>query len=351
MSSARHDRGLEEDPDAGCKDARNLLVTVIERAAALLKPRVIVIENVPAFLTRKIRHPKSLRPISAADYIIGELKSSYVAFPIVCDLCDYGVPQSRKRTFITLVRKSEVGLRLLLNKELTPYPIPRYAPELGGTPITVDDALKAYDLPVLDASSAELACSDFGHGMHAVPVWNPERYAMVAAIPPGSGRSAWQNNLCGTCGEVEVSERHATCPGCRGPLLRPVVRSRNGRYRLIHGFRTSTYARMSSGRPASTITTASGHVGSNNTIHPTENRLLSTLECALLQTLPSTFRWGDALEQWGHTNVREMIGEAVPPLFTHLHGKVLYSLLTGRMPRNLLAANDARCSKAQLKLS
>src|ERR1017187_11000052 len=44
------------------------------------------------------------------------------------------------------------------------------------------------------------------------------------------------------------------------------------------------------------------------------NRLMSTLECARLQTFPAAFKWGKALKKWGHTNVRDMVGEAVPPL-------------------------------------
>ena len=85
--------------------------------------------------------------------------------------------------------------------------------------------------------------------------------------------------------------------------------------------------------PAATVTTASGHVGSDRTVHPWENRVLSPLECALLQTFPRSFDWGDALRLWGHTDVCAMIGEAVPPLFTRKHGKVLASLLSGIAPR------------------
>jgi DNA (cytosine-5)-methyltransferase 1 len=107
---------------------------------------------------------------------------------------------------------------------------------------------------------------------------------------------------------------------------------------------------MKSDSPSATITTASGHVGSNNTIHPFQNRLMSTLECALLQTIPPRFKWGDALERWGHTNVREMIGEAVPPLFTGLHGKILMSILEGRRVRKCLSAADVRSSRARKRL-
>src|SRR5208283_1450846 len=106
---------------------------------------------------------------------------------------------------------------------------------------------------------------------------------------------------------------------------------------------------MHSNFPAATITTASGHIGSNHTIHPFENRVLSTLECALLQTLPRGFKWGRALKQWGHTNVREMIGEAVPPHFTKLHGNVLRALLEGRFNVRLYPAEGKRSLRAVRK--
>src|SRR5437588_696600 len=103
-------------------------------------------------------------------------------------------------------------------------------------------------------------------------------------------------------------------------------------------------------QPAATITTASGHLGSHRTIHPSENRVLSPQECANLQTFPPNFDWGDALEKWGHTNIRIMIGEAVPPLFTKQHGHVLRKLLSGKRPRRLLAQSDRRCKTACKKL-
>ncbi len=102
--------------------------------------------------------------------------------------------------------------------------------------------------------------------------------------------------------------------------------------------------------PAATITTGTGHLGSHFTIHPYENRLFSPLECAYLQTFPDDFEWGDALKKWGHTNVRDMIGEAVPPLYTELHGHVLVGLLTGVWTSAPITRSDSRCEVASRKL-
>jgi DNA (cytosine-5)-methyltransferase 1 len=350
MSSARSDRGIESDPDAGMKDERNLLVTVIAQVARELRPRFIVVENVQAFLTRQVRHPTTSQAISAARLLIEYLDDDYRVYPMLTDLCHYGVPQTRKRTFLTFIDRHEGCVVAMQLHDKSPYPVRTH--EFGGKhePITVKQALKEMGLPALDAATLKAAVSTSGGGLHAVPVWSEERYAMVAAIPANSGKSAWENNRCPNCGEVPVGEKDAECPFCNAPLLRPVIARKNGKYRLITGFRSSTYSRMRSDRPAATITTASGHIGSNHTIHPFENRLLSTLECALLQTLPRRFRWGDAVKNWGHTNVREMIGEAVPPLFTEAHGRVIRALLEGRFRVRMCAANDRDCERAAKKL-
>lgn len=348
MSSARSGRGRGEDADAGSRDERNLLVTVIANVALELRPTVVVVENVPMFLTRKVRHPETSEPVSAASLLVSMLSTDYEVFPLLADLCDYGVPQTRKRAFLTFIRKDAEELEAM--PDYSPYPMLTHSIEYGGEPhIKLGDALRELSLPSLDAGSKEQAITEVGGGLHSVPVWEERQYAMVSSIPINSGASAWENNTCQNCGVVEVGEDDAVCPLCSEPLLRPVVRDENGVYRLVKGFRSSSYRRMSLDLPASTVTTASGHLGSDRTIHPHENRLLSPLECAHLQTFPPDFDWGDALKEWGHTNVRDMIGEAVPPHFTRLHGAVLHGILT-REDVELLPADDKRCTRAREKL-
>jgi DNA (cytosine-5)-methyltransferase 1 len=348
MSSARSTRGFEDDADAGCRDPRNLLVLPIAKVATALEPRIVVVENVPAFLKRKVRHPDTAKSVSAARLLISLLEPNYKVFPLLVDLCDFGVPQTRRRAFLTFVHRSEPALAALTATQRVPYPLPTHAVDCGASPISLEDALLRMRLPSLDASTEDRA-HDPRRKLHFVPVWKDRRYHMVAAIPPRSGASAWQNNVCPTCGPVDVNRERASCPHCEGPLLKPVVRSRNGGYRLIRGFVTSSYRRMNPSAPAATITTASGHIGSDLTIHPWENRVLSPLECADLQTIPRDFKWGNALHHAGVCVLRDMIGEAVPPLFTRLHGAILVRLLSGPngpSMRGLLTAKDDRVTRA-----
>jgi DNA (cytosine-5)-methyltransferase 1 len=348
LSSAFGDRGNGNDPDTS--DERNLLVVVIAEVAQQLQPRFIVVENIPQFLTRKVRHPETQEAVSAAKLLVSTLEPDYAVFPILTNLAHYGVPQNRNRTFLTFVKRDLELLRELVDRKLAPYPRPTHDPTEGGLePITLRSALESFGLPSLDARTEDLATSD-ERDLHFVPVWDDRRYDMVAAIPINSGASAWDNKVCEEGHEaMEVGEDDALCPICESPLLRPVVQE-NGTYRLVKGFRSSSYRRMHPDRPAATITTASGHVGSAYTIHPYENRLFSPLECALLQTIPEKFSWGDALENWGHTNVRDMIGEAVPPAFTEMHGQILTMLLRGEIPTNLLSDENERAKRARKKL-
>ena len=347
MSSARSGRGRQDDADAGSRDERNLLVAVIASVTHALRPDILVVENVPAFLTRRVRHPRTGSPVSAALLLARSLKRHYEIFPMLTDLADFGVPQTRKRAFICFVRRDlEAHARMHANAR-APFPRPTHDPSSGGEHITLEAALRELAAPSLDSRSAASA----GTGMHAVPIWNPITYRMVSAIPANSGRGAWENSRCLSCNAETADIDAVVCTACGRALPRPVVPDEEGSFRLIRGFRTSSYRRMRTDSPAATITTASGHVGSDRTIHPSENRLLSPYECAHLQGFPPDFKWGESLKKWGYTNVRAMIGEAVPPTFTELHGEVLAGFLTASPTRAAIATTDPRVVKARRYLA
>ena len=106
---------------------------------------------------------------------------------------------------------------------------------------------------------------------------------------------------------------------------RPHVVCRGGA-RLVRGFKSS-YRRMPSDLPSRTITTNTSHLGSDYKIHPWENRVLSALECADLQTVPRWYDWTPALTRGRQYTIRNVVGEAFPPYFTYLHGAMLAKLL------------------------
>ena len=66
--------------------------------------------------------------------------------------------------------------------------------------------------------------------------------------------------------------------------------------------------------------------------------MLSARECGDLQTVPRWYAWNKALEQKQRYLIRNLIGEALPPYFTYLHGKTLAALLQSEKvaPKRLL---------------
>jgi DNA (cytosine-5)-methyltransferase 1 len=344
MSSARSGRGREADAEAGSRDPRNLLVSVIAEAVDQLRPRVVVVENVPAFLRRHVRHPTTGEAVSAATLLVDALVDRYETYAMVTDLADFGVPQHRTRAFLTFVDRRERAVEDLAEAGEVPFPAATHVGRL----VALRKALDSFNLPPLDAVSGRTARSDVY--LHMVPVLDELRYRLVAATPHDGG-SAWENDHCSQCGKVDVGTEDTLCPRCGQRLPRPVVLDANGAYRLVNGFRTSSYTRMRCDEPAATVTTASGSVGSDRTLHPWENRVLSPLECALLQTIPRDFAWGETLERYGHTPLRAMIGEAVPPRFTRLHGRLLARLLTGDPPTAAMSVDDVRVEKARRALT
>lgn len=342
MSTANSLRGASHDPNAGRRDPRNLLAIPIIEVAKKLQPRVVVVENVPAFLTKKVDTVNG-HALSAAQILIENLSAQYRIFPFLCDLADFGVPQTRVRCFLTFIRKDLAIASELASDGLTPYPIPSHSADYGGEPISLSEAMGRWNLPSLDASSAASAHSD--HPLHFVPIWSPDQYAMVEAIPVDSGLSAWDNLTCPDCLDESAGEDDVTCPICGTALRRPTIKDENGDLRLVKGFRRSSYRRNHPQTPASTITTASGRISSDRTIHPNEHRLLSPLECALVQTIPDDFKWKDEELELGASAIRQMIGEAVPPLFTLLHGRAIVRMLSG-VREGLLGSADPRCTVA-----
>lgn len=339
LSSSNPSRGKRATADARKNAKKNALLLRIIEVARALEPRAIVAENVRQILTHEVYWNGSRRRVvEVLERELGE----YSWWHTKIDVADYGVPQSRVRAAIVGIRSDEECVPELQRRDLAPIPAPTHAD--GGADgykpwVTIRQWCQARAYPRLDASSPSLAAGD--DPLHCVPWYEAERYRLIADIPKHSGRSAYQNDVCPNCERLVAPSDEAVCSHCQGVLWnRPIVRE--GRdARLIKGFQSS-YRRMRSDRPAATITTNSSHVGSDWKIHPYENRVLSARECADLQTVPRWYDWQKALDGKQRYLVRNLIGEALPPYFTYLHGKALLSLLNEgkRAPKRLLSVTD-----------
>jgi len=309
-------------------DPRNSLALVLARVAQKLKPRVIVLENVIGIFTTRVRDPTLDKTDFVAQLVLDRLPD-YECWPAIMQFADYGVPQRRQRALLTLIRRSDPAARHLLRSGDSPYPEETHdrLGRFGRRPwVHAREFLGPPRYPKLDSGSSQSAL-DPDDPLHNVPVYDAQRYELIRQIPPYSGKSAYETDICPSCFAPNQPRDSARCWKCARPLwTRPIVVGPKGGVRLVVGGETA-YSRMSSDLPVATITTASGHIGSDTKIHPWENRLLSIRECGDAQTIPHSFQWPTPGPRGNAWLLRGAIGDAIPPWFTYLHGKRLHGLL------------------------
>lgn len=322
FSTANSRRGLREDPEHASKDDRNSLFFEALYVARAIRPSVIIFENVPNFLMRRIRCQGGKVEGRVQEFLSASLLD-YSSWQGVICFSELGIPQRRKRSIAIFVR-NDVGQDVngVIQKYLQPS---RWGRAVDNVPANLLDLLGESE--PLDGKSEENAVS-LKDPLHRVPVYSSLHYSWISSIPAGSGRSAWENS-CASCGSDKTPFFEVECSVCSAPILtRPHVVEKNGVIRAIKGFKTS-YKRMAADDVAPTITTASAHFSSDLKIHPTQNRVLSARECARIQTVPDYFAWPEQQFFRKGYLVREMIGEAIPPLVTYQFGIALSKVLLG----------------------
>lgn len=314
FSSANSKRGKNQDGQSAFKDARNFLFFDALDVCCALKPKYILIENVPNFGRRLLSNQNGT--YGHVEEFIDNILEDYIGITLVKCVSEFGVPQSRKRSFSIYIRKDiakERGVTINTLRSLK-FEKPKNHPK------NIMQAIS--QLPKLDSVS-EMKAKDINDPFHHVPVLDNRHYSWVANIPTLSGKSAWLN-ACEHCGEGNTPMFQIQCENCgENILVRPHVVEKNGKIRSIKGFKSS-YKRINPLGLSSAITTNTNAFSSDNKLHPSQNRVLSVRECILIQSIPKTFKWSDEVLHRSMHLVREMVGEALPPLASYqLINKIL----------------------------
>jgi DNA (cytosine-5)-methyltransferase 1 len=245
-------------------DPRNALYLRAARAAEVLRPTFVAIENVPA-----VRHDKG-NVVGAATQALKA--AGYTAADAVLDLVKFGVPQRRRRHILLAV--------------------------LGNL---VDPA----ELLEMDSP-----CE--GHGQRSVRWAIEDLLDKVEPDGPDAPSTPTDVNL----GRMRwlISRGKYNLPN----ELRPTChRDRSHTYDAMYG-------RLRWDDPAPTITTGFGSMGQGRFVHPSLARTITPHEAARLQTLPDFF---DVDTSKGRGTWATIIGNAVPPLLgVHLVEPLLCAL-------------------------
>jgi DNA (cytosine-5)-methyltransferase 1 len=269
-------------------DPRNELLLEMARLIEEVRPRAVIMENVPGVLDRGC---------DIFDAFARRLRGAgYYAQHAILQMADYGVPQRRRRLVLVAGHGFAVPM---------PEPTHSERPSAGRLPWkTVRDSIG-----YLLGAPTKMADAVRNGGprrlkWHVVRDLQPQTKARLRAATPGG---SWEN--------VDEHLR----PDChRGTYV---------------GF-TNVYGRMMWSTPAPTITAGCTTPAKGRFGHPDRRRTtISVREAALLQSFP--MRYDFACEYM--ESVCEMIGNAVPPTFAEA---------LGRTVRNALESHDSALAHA-----
>lgn len=275
-------------------DPRNRLIIDAVEVIKVIKPKFIILENVPAQLHTSILVDGKW--IKIPEYLNRELGEKYLFNTVQCvNAMHYGVPQSRERCVFLLAR-NDMGFR---------WEFPKPSDKI----ITLEEAIG--DLPPLDPEVTDITKEEHkklfpeyekkkAKGL-AVSKWHyPPKHKLrhvEAMLHTPEGCSAWSNEYY-------------------YPRLKDGRKSR--------GYK-NTYKRQWWNKPAYTVTRYTSRLGSQENGHPgrpivdsndemeriwSDPRVFSIYELMIVSSLPKD--WD--IPEWASSNmIREVIGEGVPP--------------------------------------
>ncbi len=247
------------------EDPRNDLYVRVARAAEILLPRVVLIENVPA-----VRHDVggALQSVTSALERVG-----YRVAADVLDLVKLGIPQSRKRHVLLASRDRRVDAHAILKTHIA----------CGlHRPRTVAWAI--------------------GDLVHIHVDAGPDAPSTPTAA--NAARMRWL-----------IDHDAYDLPNGRRPPC----------HHNAHSY-VSMYGRLRWDQPAQTITTGYGSMGQGRYVHPSDARTITPHEAARLQTIPDFFDLGST--NYRSTWAR-VIANSVPPLLgVHVGVPLLSSMFT-----------------------
>lgn len=275
MSTANYKKGDESKRNSLVVEA----ISIIKR----IDPKVFVFENVKAFL-KTVCTDTDGSTVPIEESIRRNLGERYHIYARVINFKDIGVPSSRPRTLVIGTRKDCIHI-----SPLNIFP-------LREKTVTVRQAIG--DLPSLKYGEVS---DDVYHFFREYPRYMEEWIGHIAE------------------GESAFNSEDAYKP-----------------YKLVNGEKVilkgahlgNKFRRLFWDRPGACIATRSDELASQDTIHPSDNRVLSIRELMRLMTVPDDFKWTSrdtselttveekkAFLKENELNIRRCIGEAVP---THI---------------------------------
>lgn len=316
-------------------DPRNLMIDAYAEFISIVKPRFLLVENVPGITVphgtkaRKASNPRGLGrpPISFAKKLHNALESiGYVFDACMIDAADYGVPQHRKRYFGLGVDKNLLKHQVLegiSSKEVIEVIKNDHLNSLGlRGKVLLEQAIG----DLLRESNGVRPCED--------PESPARRFMEIDYQVPKKLNSYQKIMREGLNGQKPNSTRLANHTDVvRGRFAeiisncRPGVRIRESdRQKISSPTKKFRIVPLNPKEPSHTVTTLP-----EDLLHYREPRILTVRECARIQSFPDWFDFKGKFTTGGSRRTQEcprytQVGNAVPPLLARAWGMAIAEL-------------------------
>ncbi|HBK07705.1 MAG TPA: DNA (cytosine-5-)-methyltransferase [Acetobacteraceae bacterium] len=300
-------------------DPRNRLFEAYLELVRIVRPRVVLIENVRGFTSSFDRRGHD-GITNFAETLHDRLDADYDTVSAIVRASDLGVPQSRSRFFLVGVRKGELagdGLSRFfddLHQHTAAFLAPRGLPRRP----TARDAIG--DLEV--GHNGTVPCDD-SPGFDAIDYQEPRSAYQIFIRDGHEGRPS-DTRLARH--RPDIRDRFASIirSSCEEGRLNVSISPET---RKAHGLKKMAIRVMDPLSPAPTITSLP-----DDLLHYSEPRTLTVRENARLQSFPDWFKFKGKYTTGGHLRVKEVprftqVANAVPPLIAEQIGLRLISLL------------------------
>ena len=245
-------------------DPRRSLLDSFRDQVEHYMPDYVFLENVPGIQKSK----NSDNPVSRLIELLDRMKYRYDAQVVLAQ--DYGVPQHRRRFILVASKHAPISI-----------PNPTHGTSKDLKPFsTVQDFIS--ELPGIEAGETHTEIP-----LHKSASLSDLNLQRIKATPEGGSRLDWPDDLVLNC-------------------------HKNG-----HRGHTDVYGRMRWNRTSPALTTRCISLSNGRYGHPTQDRAISLLEAALLQTFPE-----DYIFEGSMVSKARQIGNAVPVKLAEVFGRM-----------------------------
>lgn len=293
-------------------DPRNQLFLQYLRLVEIIKPKIVLIENVRGF-TMDFAAGEDVT--NYADALRAVLSDDYKVYERLLDLSQFGVPQARTRYFVIAVRSSVSTtdpFKLLESR------LPSFLRTLGiSAPISSSNAISDLEInrcgtePSKDTKGFEQIAYDR-------PLTRYQKLMNGGGVTPSDLRLARHSGDIARRFQEIIDLCHAE--GRLNTSISSEIRER-------YGLKKRALRVLDPDRPSPTITSMP-----DDLIHYSEPRTLTVRENARLQSFPDWYAFQGKYTTGGHLRKKEVprftqVANAVPPLVARAIGEMLIALM------------------------